>query len=162
MTNFFTRLEPLELSLASKLWQVTFSASLAGNQTTYLQIKTGSASPLISSYFVQSSAEPLKVTALESPTVTDGTVAVTPYNLNRTSTAAPTTLFYSNPTSISSGSPIAVDIVTAGKGAGASAESHGAWKLKPSTSYVWKIEQLTNQATEVVGAIVFSEGYGQF
>jgi hypothetical protein len=162
MTNFFTRLEALELSLAGKLWQVTFSASLTGNQTAFLQIKTGSVSPLITSYFVESSAEPLKATALESPTVTDGTSAVTPYNLNRTSTATPTTLFYSNPTSVSSGSPIAIDIVTAGKGAGASAESHGAWKLKPNTSYVWKVEQLTNQSTQIVGGIVFSEGYGQF
>lgn len=162
MTNFFSRLEPLELSLAGKLWQVTFSASLSGNQTTYLQIKTGSASPLISSYFVESSAEPLKVTALETPTVTDGTTAVTPYNLNRAETATPTTLFYSDPTSISGGAPITIDIVTAGKGAGASAESHGAWKLKPNTSYVWKVEQLTNQATVIVGGIIFSEGYGQF
>ena len=162
MTNFFSRLEPLELSLAGKVWSVTFSASLTGNQTAYLQIKTGSASPLVVGYFLESSAEPLKATALETPTVTDGTSAVTPYNMNRTSTVTPTTLFYSNPTSVSGGAPIAIDIVTAGKGAGATAESHGVWKLKPNTSYVWKVEQLTNQATQIVGSIMFSENYGQF
>lgn len=162
MTNFFTRLDPLELALAGKLWEVVFTASLDGNQTTYLQIKTGAVSPLIVSYSLDSSTEPLKVTALEAPTVTDGTSAVTPYNMNRVKGTSPTTLFYTNPTSISGGTTIDITLVTAGKGGGAEAGSHGAWKLKTATSYVWKIEQLTNQATVIAGSIVFSENYGSF
>lgn len=162
MTNFFTRLEPLELSLAGRLWSVSFTTSLSGNQTANLQIKTGAVSPLITSYTHESSAEPMKATLLETPTVTDGTVAVTPYNMNRIKTGSPTTLFYSNPTSISGGTAIEIDVITAGKGAGASAQSHGAWKLKSDTSYVWKIEQLTNQATLLTTTIVFSETFGAF
>lgn len=104
----------------------------------------------------------MKATLLETPTITDGTTVVTPYNMNRIKTGSPTTLFYSDPTSISGGTPIQVDVVTAGRRAGASAESHGAWKLKPNTSYLWKIEQLNNQDTLLTTTIVFSETFGAF
>lgn len=162
MTNHFSRLEPLEMSLGGILYQVVFSASLTGNQTTYLQIKTGAVSPLITMYELESSAEPLKVTALETPTVTNGTTAITPRNLNRTKATTATTQFFSDPTGISGGTTLDITIVTAGKGSGSSAENHGAWKLKTDTSYIWKLEQLTNQVTTVVGRIIFSEGYGTF
>ena len=162
MTNHFSRLEPVELSLGGLLYQASFSTTLSGNQTSYLQIKTGAVSPLVISYEVESSAEPLKVTALETPTLTDGTTLVASRNMNRIKTTNATTLFYSDPTGISGGTVLDIMIVTAGKGSGAAAESRGAWKLKPNTSYVWKIEQLTNQATVIAGQIVFSEGFGTF
>jgi hypothetical protein len=162
MANHFSRLEPVELSLAGLLYQTSFTASLAGNQTSFLQIKTGSLSPLIMGYEIESSAEPLKVSAIESPTITDGTTAVASRIMNRTKTTNATTLFFSDPTSISGGTVLDIVIVTAGKGSGSSAESHGAWKLKTDTSYVLKIEQLTNQSTIIAGQIVFAEGYGTF
>lgn len=162
MTNHFSRLEPLEMSLAGSLYQVVFSTSLTGSQITYLQIKTGANPPLITLYELETGTEPVKMTMLETPTVTDGTSAITPVNLNRTKNTTPTTVFYTNPTSISGGTTIDITLVTSGKSGGASGENHGAWKYKPNTSYVWKLEQLTNQATVITTRIVFSEVYGGF
>lgn len=162
MTNHFSRLEPLELSIQGLLFEVSFEASLAGSQTTNLQIKTGEVSPLIIFYDITTTSQPLRASAIETPTITDGTNAIASFNMNRTKTNTATTLFYSNPTSISGGTVIDSFVAAAGKDSGGGAESHGAWKLKPNTSYVWKIEQLTNQATIVSGHIVFAEGYGTF
>lgn len=160
MTNYFSKIDPYELSLAGNVFSVSGAYSFSGSETKYLQIITAAKSPVILHYRVSSSAEPLKVTAIENPTVTNGTTAVTPCNLNRLLATTPVTTFKSDPTSISGGTTLHVEIVTAGKGAGASSDESGAWTLKKNTKYVWKLEQLTNQATTVVVELMFAETIG--
>ena len=162
MTNFFSRLDTLELSLAGKVFDMTFEASLAGLAVTYLQIKTAAKKPILLGYQLSSSSEPLLAEAFETPTLTDGTSEVTAYNLKRSSAIVATTRFYTNPTSVSGGTKIQALVVTAGKGGGAVATEQGAWQLNTSTNYVWKITNLTNQTTRVSGQIQFAEDYGQF
>ena len=100
------------------------------------------------------------MTAIESPTITDGTSALTAVCLNRQKASTPVTTFFSDPTSVSAGTTINVEVVTAGKGGGSqSGDAHG-WTLKKNTSYVWKVEQLSNQATVVTAEIIFTELYG--
>jgi hypothetical protein len=102
----------------------------------------------------------LFLTAIESPTITDGTTAVASRCTNRQKTSnTATTVFYSDPTSISGGTTLHVEVCTAGKGAGASITDAHNWILKKNTSYLWKIEQLTNQATTVSGELLFRENY---
>ncbi|NBO56461.1 MAG: hypothetical protein EBU84_18140 [Actinobacteria bacterium] len=162
MTNFYSRLEPLELALAGKTYEMSYTVALTGNQTTYFQMKSNNKPTMLVHFEVSSSAEPLKVTLLEAPTMTDGTTAVTAYNMKRDSLNTPTLLFYSNPTFTSGGTPINIHIVTAGKGGGAITAESGVWVLKTSTNYLIKVEQLTNQATTVAYNAVFSEDYAQF
>ena len=162
MSNFFQRLETLELSLAGKVFHMSFNATLSGEGINLLQIKTGTKKPLLLGYSLTTSAEPLLAQAYESPTVTDGTSAITAYNMKRSSTAVPMTLFYSNPTNFSGGTLIQTMLVTAGKNSGGSAVEGGAWQLKPSTSYIWKITNLTNQTTRVAADMHFAEDFGTF
>lgn len=160
MTNYFAKIDPYELSLAGHVFSVSGSYTFTGNETKYLQIITGAKSPVIIRHVVSSSAEPLRVTAIENPTVTNGTTAITAINLNRLSSTAAITTFKSDPTSISGGTAIHVDLVTAGKGAGAQSEETGVWTLKKDTKYLWKLEQLTNQATTVTVEMMFAEVVG--
>lgn len=162
MTNFFSRLEPFELALQGKVWEMSYSFAQTGSETDYFQMKTNAKSPAILHFEVASSAEPLKVTLLEAPTMTTGTSAVTAYNMNRVKDTAATTQFFSDPTFTSGGTAINIHLVTAGKGGGAISAEAGAWKLKTATNYLVKVEQLTNQATTVSINIVFAEDYGSF
>lgn len=159
MSNYFNHLNNRELGLSGLAYSASFSSSLTGNQTVYLQIKTGAKTCFIIGYSFSSSAEPLKLTAIESPTLTNGTSAVTARNLNRQSANTATTLFYTDPTGISGGTTIHVEVCTAGKGAGAAVGDDHGWLLKKNTSYLWKIEQLTNQATVVAGELTFAEDF---
>jgi hypothetical protein len=160
MTNYFSRLQAQELALAKKIFEVSHDVGLTGSQTTYFQIKTVTTAPMILHLEVSSSDQPCKLTVLENPTVTLGTTAITPYNMYRLSTNQAVTLFYSNPTSISGGTAINTHIITAGKGGSAVSAESGVWILKKNTSYVLKVEQLSNQATTIAFNIVFAEEYG--
>jgi hypothetical protein len=161
MANYFHKIDPYELSMSGLMYSMSSSFTLTGNQTVYVQIKTGDRTAFIADYRVSSSAEPLKLTAIESPTVTNGSIALTAVCLNRQKDTIPVTTFFSNPTSVVGGTVINVEVVTAGgKGGGAqTGDSHG-WTLKKNADYLWKIEQLSNQATVVTAEIIFAELYG--
>lgn len=159
MANYFRHLEAREMSLSGVLYSVSAYFTVTGNETKYMQIKTGAESCMIIDYRVSSSAEPLQIQAIESPTLTNGTTALTAFKLNRQKSGSPTTLFYSDPTGISGGTVIHNEICTAGKGAGAQADDAGTWVLKKSTSYLWKLVQLTNQATLIAVELTFAEDY---
>lgn len=161
-TNYFTRLEPTELALAGKVYELSYTATLGGNATTYFQMKTASKPVMLIHLEISSSSEPLKVSLLEAPTMTNGTTAVASYNMNRSKLTTATTLFYSDPTYTSGGTTVNIHLVTAGKGGGAITAEAGAWILKTATNYLIKVEQLTNQATTVAYNAVFSEDYGAF
>ena len=160
MANYFQRLDPYELSMSGLVYSMSSSFTMTGNQTANVQIKIGDRTAFIVDYRVSSSAEPLKLTAIESPTITNGTTALAAVCLNRQKATVPVTTFFSDPTGISGGTTINVEVVTAGRGGGASSgDAHG-WTLKKNTSYVWRIEQLSNQATVVTAEILFAELYG--
>lgn len=159
MSNYFNRLEPTELALSSKVYEVSYSFSQTGNETDYFQIKTGAKTPMIIALNVSTSTEPLKLTLLEAPTMTNGTTAVTAYNMRRPSTNTATTTFFSDPTFTSGGTPVNFHVVTAGKGGGAITSEVGIWVFKASTNYLLKVEQLSNQATTVTINIVFAEDF---
>lgn len=163
MANFFQRLDNKELSLQGLAYEVNGYYTFTGNQTKYFQVKTMTVAPLILIHSVSSSAEPFRVQWLESPTLTDGTTEVTPYNMRREVTTAAATKFYTDPTYTSGGTVVNQYLVTAGKAGGAQGGADGGhWKLKTSTSYLVKIEQLTNQSTSGLVHFHFAESYGRF
>lgn len=114
--------------------------------TNYFQIKTSSVEDVtVLGYTFITNTQPMRFTALENPTVTDGTVAVPGINLNRRSTHVASTLLYSNPTSISGGTTL-VDFLTPAGGNKAGGVIDGAeiWTLKKSSSYIVKIQNIGN------------------
>lgn len=159
MTNHFSRLDPYELSINGLVYAAPMYLELSGNETVYVQIKTAATTAMVVGYHISSSAEPIKVTALEAPTVTDGTIEIVSYKMNRQRTGNAVTKLYSNPTGVSGGTAIFYDLATAGKHSGSALGSGDVWVLKKNTSYLWKIEQLTNSATKVTGELNWSEGY---
>ena len=160
MTNYFDHLDIFPMVMNGEIFSLSFSDDLTGNETIYLQIKTGTKSCAIMNWHVASSAQPIKVTAIEAPTITDGTTAIAARNVNRQkSTSTATTLFYSDPTSVSAGTSLHIDLAGAGKHSGGGIVAGQMWLLKKNTSYVWKIEQLNNSATTVTGTLVFAEGF---
>jgi len=161
MTNYFQKIDPYEVSLAGRAFAVSASYSFSGNQTKYLQINTGAEkAPMLMDFKIASSVEPLRVSLVEAPTITNGTTAVVAYNLNRLSATTATLTAFSDPTSVSSGTTLHVDLCTAGSKAGANASDSHSWTLKKNTKYVLKMEQLTNQSTSVTVELVFAEGVG--
>lgn len=160
MANYFRKIDPYEVSLSGKAFMFSANATMTGNQTLSFQLKTGEVAPVVLSYFVSSSAEPLLVTAIEAPTVTDGTTPVPTYNLDRLSDRLAELVVFSDPTNISGGTTIYQDLVTAGKGAGAKSAEHPSWTLKRETSYIWQVAQLTNQSTRMAAGLVFAEYLG--
>jgi hypothetical protein len=159
MTNYFEHLEAFPMMMNGEIYSLSFTDDLTGSETIYLQIKTGAKSCLVLNWSLASTLQPVKVTTIESPTITNGTTAVASYNFNRQKTATATTLFYSDPTSISAGTVIHIDTAGASKHAGGSSLDAELLLLKKNTSYVWKVEQLNNQATTIVGSIVFAEDF---
>lgn len=160
MTNYFNKIDPYEVSLAGKVFSMSAAYSFTGNQTKYFQFITGAKSPMLLDCKIVSSAEPLRVTLLENPTITDGSTEVAAYNLNRLSATTAVTTATTDPTGVSAGTSLHVDICTAGKAAGADASETLSWTFKKNTKYAWKLEQLTNQTTSVVVEMVFAEGIG--
>ena len=41
MANYFHKIDPYELSMSGLVYSVSFSSTLGGSATVYLQIKTG-------------------------------------------------------------------------------------------------------------------------
>ena len=157
MSSYFEKLEPLELSLAGKCYSLSFSASVTAAGILYLQIKTGSKQCSIMDWHVSGIGQPLTVEAIENPTLTNGTTPVVPYNMNRNSSATATTLFYSNPSSISSGTVIFIEAIASEKGSGGSVASEHVWTLKTNEDYLWKITNVGNNTATVSGTLMFSE-----
>jgi len=156
MTTYFQKLELLELSLSGKARSMSFSGAIASAATTSLQIKTSNETCIVLAWSVSSDGQPLTIVAKESPTVTDGTVEIPSYNLNRQN-GLPVTKFYSNPTSISGGTTIYTEIIAGTKGSGGSLGSNLAWVLKKNTSYIWQITNTGNQSTNVSASLYFAE-----
>jgi hypothetical protein len=95
---------------------------------------------------------------LEAPTVTDGVTALVPFNRDRTSTKAPNSLLFSNPTSITP-----TTILEALNFTGSLLNNIGPqnndleWILKPSTKYIFRLQNNGGGAATAFMKIHFYE-----
>jgi hypothetical protein len=128
--------------------------------TVNMQFKTGAIGGRVIARIATAVGGPFRITFTEAPTVTDGTSPVAAINTNRTHTGAAQMQIFSNPTSISGGTQIAVDLLP-GTGPpsrlGASAIREEGFQLKPSTSYVARVENLSNQAHRIALSLGWRE-----
>ena len=79
---------------------------IAQGATKVCQLKTGDIDTYAYGIRLSSNIEALTFKIHESPTITDGTVALTPTNYDRTSTNAPLFRIYTDPTNVSGGTLI--------------------------------------------------------
>jgi hypothetical protein len=114
----------------------------------YFQIITGAREALLFQWGLIAATQSCRFKALEAPTVTDGTTAITPQRINRDTNIATTLTLYSNPSSISGGTTL-VDVVlpSGGNKTGGGATDSVFWTMKPNTDYVASIENLGNSET---------------
>ena len=144
-----------------KAFSVQGQTSLAAAATYSLTLTTPAASVAyvhLRPAMLSSSASYAKMTILEAPTFTAGTAA-TPYNRNRNSATAASTVYKYNAGYTSGGT--ALDLFTVGTGGNPTARSGGSagadqeLVLKPATTYLFLIDNPTGGATSNIAWQLF-------
>jgi hypothetical protein len=140
--------DPLDLSRNDRSFHISQYFTVAQSATAYFQIITGTREAFLFQWSLVAATQSCRFIALEAPTVTDGTTAITPRSINRDTSTATTLTLYSDPTSISGGTSL-VDVVipSGGNKTGGGASNHVYWTLKPSTDYVASVQNLGNSET---------------
>ncbi len=140
----------IDISRSGNAFHASAYFTVLNAGTNYFQIKTSATEDVVVlDWAFVTNTQPMRFTALEAPTVTNGTTPVASLNLNRLSTHTSSVTLYSDPTSVSAGTTL-VDLVTpAGANKiGGSLLATNVWTLKKDTSYVVKIENLGNNNSE--------------
>lgn len=83
---------------------------------------------------------------IESPTLTTGSTAFVPTQLNRNNSTASTVIIKSNPTTISGGTVLRAYLIGAGKENGGPANNDTEIVLKPDTTYLFRVRNLAGAA----------------
>lgn len=148
----------IDLSRSGSVFHVAAYFSVASLATAYFQIKTDSRDAVVLHYNLVTDLQPVRFKAIEAPTVTDGTVAVPAFNVNRQSALTSTVLLYSNPTSISGGTTLVDWVVPSGENKqGGSVASTDIWTLKQDTSYVMSVNNTGNNTTNATFSLTWLE-----
>ena len=154
----WSRFEPYDLSLQGRVYAVSMYATITAGATSYTQLKTAANKVTVLHYDLVSLSENMKFTILESPTITDGTVEITPYNVNRNSAETAVTKFYTNPTGVSGGTTLVIHGMPSGVNKVGGLAGHSEiWSLNPNTSYAIKLENLGNSTNTFVFNTAFFE-----
>jgi hypothetical protein len=148
-----------EYARAGFIYQVGQKFAVASPGTVTFNIATGTAGLQIEYFEILSDSSNVTASLIEGATVTTSGAAIPAYNLNRNITTAPTATL-SSAASVSGGSAIAIEYLTADKhAAGGGAASQKIYTLKPSEDYVMEFVNNGNQATNVFLSLGFSEKY---
>lgn len=140
--------DAFDLSRNERAFHVSVYFTVASGATSHFQIITGAREAFLFQWNLTSDTEPCRFTAVEAPTVTDGTTAITPQRINRDTSTATTMTIYSDPTSISGGTTL-VDVIipSGGNKTGGGVSNNVYWTLKPNTDYVASVENVDSQPT---------------
>ena len=137
-----------DLSRNERAFLISEYFTVAQSTTSYFQITTGSREVFLINWSLVAATQSCRFKALEAPTLTDGTTAITPVHIHRNETASPSVTLYSNPTSISGGTVLVDAVIPSGgnKTGGAAGETVF-WTLKTDTDYIASVENLGNSET---------------
>lgn len=140
--------DAIDLSRAENTFHTANHLSISSRATVYFQFNTGNKDCLVIEYGLTAATQSLRFKALESPTVTNGTTAITPVHVNRNYSAAATMTLFSDPTSISGGTVLVDDVIpSGGNKTGGGLVSAVYWTMKKNTKYVASLENLGNSTT---------------
>ena len=137
----------------------TYSAttSIVSLATAYFMGRNGAKVGHLIRFVIDADNAPILVEFFEAPTVTAPGTLQTPLNRNRVLNAAPTMAVYAAPTISADGTRLMVTkILGANKTIGGS-ELGGEWLLKPSTDYIFKVTNSSNQTANVTAAFDWIE-----
>jgi hypothetical protein len=135
--------------MPQKYTAIVKSDTLANGASIYMQIITAATGIVKVNGIVATSSDVTVLSIVEAPTITNGTTAVSLMNRNRNADMTPTTLLYSDPTSISAGTEIDRQIVGAGGGSGITVALDGdPLILKQGTKYLCKLTNSTGSAVQ--------------
>lgn len=158
MMPSWDRYEPYDLCLQGRVFSVSFEGSISAGATSWAQVKTNANKVTVIHYDLIAVTENMTMTVYEAPTITNGTNAVVPVNLNRNSAATATAQFFTNPTSVSGGTFLLVSAMPSGANkVGGVAGHNETWGLLPDTSYGIKMVNSGNSTTTVVFSMLFFE-----
>ena len=158
MMPSWTRFDPYDLCLQGRIFSVSFDGSIEAGATSWAQMKVNANAVTVVHYDLIALTENITMTVYEAPTITDGSTAVTPVNVNRRSAETATAQFYTNPTSVSGGTFLLVSGMpsSANKVGGTTAHTE-VWSLTPNTSYGIKMVNNGNSTTGIVFTMLFFE-----
>lgn len=111
----------------------------------YCQFETGAKYVHLHVSRIADGTDTLLCEFFEEPTLTDGTTSVPIYNQNRNSSTATTVTAYSDPTSVISDGTKLITNYLAGtnQAAGGAVTNEIEWLLKPNTTYLHKMQNLS-------------------
>ena len=142
------------------LLQREFSITSPG--TAIFQMTTGDTGAQIEGYEFISTLETVKGELLEGATVGTTGAAIPAYNVNRNESDAHNAVFTAG-TSISGGTVIAAELITADKhAAGGGATSGKIFTLAPNTNYAMTFVNRGNNTTSVLFQMLFAEKYNGY
>lgn len=127
--------------------------------TAIFEVTTGANGIQIDNYEIVSTTDNVKAELLEGATVGTTGSPIAAYNLNRNFSDAHDTTFTAG-TSISGGTVVAAEYITADKHAASGGMSSGkVFTLAPSTDYAFKFVNKGNQTTTVFFQMTFAEDF---
>lgn len=130
--------------------------------TAIFELTTGDTGLQIESYELISTSETVKGELIEGATVGTTGAAIPAYNVNRNESDAHNAVFTAG-TSVTGGTVIAAELITADKHAASGGMSSGKiFTLKPNTDYAMKFVNRGNQTTSVLFQMLFSEKYNGY
>jgi hypothetical protein len=138
--------EPDDLSKRGLVFLLHEFFDIPGTTTIYFAMTTNTVPVEFAFYDIASSAEFVKGSLLEAPTVTLGSTTIHGHNLNRQFSDAHDVTFHTA-TGVSGGTPIASELIGSGSKAGGTISSLKIHVLKPDTTYVMRFQNMGNQAT---------------
>lgn len=139
------------------LLQREFTVNSPG--TAIFKVATGPRGIQIDYYEIVSTVDSVKAELFENPTIGTTGAAIPAYNLNRNESDSHATTFTAG-TSITGGTVVAAEYITADKHAASSGASSGKiYTLKPSTTYGFKFVNKGNQNTTVFFQMTFAEKF---
>ena len=140
--------DSFDLSRNEKAFHTAQYFTVPQATTVAFQFITGDREVLLLHWELVALTQTCRFTSREAPTVTDGTVAITPVNINRSFSTTPTMTLYSNPTGISGGTVLTdAAIPSGGNKTGGGASNTVFWTMKPNTKYTVQVQNLGNSDT---------------
>lgn len=142
------------------LIQREFTVSSPG--TAIFQVATGATGMQIEGYEIISTTDNIKAELIEGATVGTTGAAIPAYNMNRNESDAHSATFTAG-TSISGGTTVAAEYITADKHAASGGAASGKiFTLEPSTNYALTFVNKGNQTTTVFFQLRFAEKYNGY
>lgn len=157
-------LEPDSVDEAAKdgyIYLLSRSFTVQANSSLSFSIVTGSTGAQFDFYHIVSTISNVYAELVEGATITTTGDPIPAYNLNRNFSDSHASVFRAA-TTITGGTTISAELVTADKGAGGDLASQKIHTLEPNTEYGFRFTNQGNQDTPVFFQLGFSEAYNGY